>query len=267
MSAESNQERIRFPDETGRTLRDLIEGCASGAVIELAPGRFTGPIVIRRPITLRGAGDLTRITGDASTPVISIRVPFSGRVVLDSLLIEDAAGERGGGVALYEGQARLHNLHIRDTRGERGGALSVSGGELDASRIRAHDVSAERGGALWVGGDAVVSLRDSQIKKSEAAYGGAIAVERGARLLVEAVTIGRTRATAPSGGQAVWVGSAPSERPMLYLRRVRFEDAPMGAPIVVDPSHPGEVSISGCDMPRAVIGTPGVVDGGDNRWR
>jgi hypothetical protein len=267
MSAETKQERIRFPDESGRTLRDLMAGHASGAVIELAPGRYVGPILVTRSVTIRGAGDLTRIVGEGRGSVITVRGPADARIVLDSLLIEEGRSEAGGGITVLEGRARVHNVHVRRCHGDRGGAIHVAGGELDATRVRVFDVTSEKGGALWVGGASVVAVRDSQIKRSEAGLGGAIAVEGDAKVLIEGATIGRARATAQSGGQAVWVAGARGKKPSVWLRRVRFEDAPMGMPIFIDPDRPGEVHVSACDLPRMVNGALGIVDAGDNHWR
>jgi hypothetical protein len=172
-------------------------------------------------------------------------------------------------VLVLEGRVRAHNLHIQRCQAARdgGGAISVCGGELDASRVRVHHVSGDRGGAVRAAGRATVILRDAQIRRSEARLGGAVAVEDQARVQLEALTIGRCRATTPSGGQAIYVAGSSGAFPVLKLRRVRFEDVPMGMPLVVDPSHPGEVSLSECDMPRVVLGAPGVIDGGGNHWR
>lgn len=269
MTLEMEKEPIRFPDGTERSLVDLLESAAPGAIIELAPGRYAGPLTITRPVTIRGAGDLTRIFGERRGAVLTIRAPGEGRVVVESLLIEDGASEAGGGIFVIEGLVRLHNVQIQHCQADQGGggAIHVAGGELDATLLRAHDVSGDRGGAVWAGGRAVITLRDSQIRRSEARLGGALAIEGSAKVLLEGLTIGRSRATSPSGGQAIYVAGSSRASPVLKLRRVRFEDAPMGMPLFVDPAFPGEVSVTECDLPRIVLGVPGIVDGGENRWR
>ena len=50
---------VRFPDPSGRSLSQVVAAAPSGAVIEVAPGRYPGPLVVERSITLRVAGDLT----------------------------------------------------------------------------------------------------------------------------------------------------------------------------------------------------------------
>lgn len=262
-------EAIRFPDERFGSLAALIDASPPGAVIELAPGKYSGTLMITRPVTIRGAGDLSRLSGEGRGPVIKIRVPFEGRVVLESMLLDEGEGDEGGGIVLEAGRVRAYNVQIRRCRSEKGagGAIAVSGGELDASLVRAHDVSADRGGAIVVGGRGFMRLSESEIRRSEARIGGAIVVEEGARVSIEALTIGKARAKTSSGGQAIFVKGSKNARPVLALRRVRLEDAPMGMPLVVDATYPGEVTIAASDMPRVVMSANGVVDGGGNRWR
>lgn len=267
MTLELESQPIRFPDDSGRTLGEILAGAAPNSVIELSPGRYVGPLSITRPLTLKGAGDLTRIAGDGGT-VITVRASGAAPTILESLLLEDGGGESGGGLLILEGLVRAHNIHIRRCHSKTSaGAIHIAGGELQASRLRAHEVSGDRGGAIRASGGAIVSLRDSQIRRSEARLGGALAVEDQARVQVEGMTIARSRARTSSGGQAIYVAGSGSAFPVLRLKRVRLEDAPMGMPLVVDPAHPGEVRVSECDMPRVVLGAPGVIDAGDNHWR
>jgi hypothetical protein len=264
----SEPEPIRFPDGTTRSFGDFVASCPPHAIVELATGRFTGPIVITRPITLRGAGDLTRISAGGKNAVIVVRVPREGRVILESLLLEDGDGPEGGGLSIFEGRVRLHNVHVRHSRTSGGGgAIHLAGGELEATLLRVHDVEADKGGAIWASGRTVLHMRDAQVHRSEARLGGALAVEGAAQIFMESLTIGKARATAPSGGQAIHVTGAGSVKPQVRLRRVRLEDVPMGAPLVIQPAHAGEVTIAECDMPRAVLSAPGVVDAGRNHWR
>lgn len=269
MPSEIENEPIRFGGEGGHSLRDLVERCPPESVIELAPGRYAGPVHILKPLTIRGAGDLTRIVGDRRGAVVTISAANGGRVALESLLVEEGEGETGGGVLVQGGRVRLQNVHLRHCRAERGagGGVHVSGGEVDATLLRIENVSADRGGAVWAGGRSVVRIRDAQILRSEARLGGALAVEEGAQVSLEGVTIGKARATASSGGQVFYVSGSKRASPVLRLTRVRLEGAPMGSPLVVDPSHPGEVSVAECDLPRVVLAVRGVVDGGENRWR
>lgn len=259
---------LRFPDDSSRTLAEFIQACPAGSVIELAPGRYAGPLRVDKPLVVRGAGDLTRIFDNGTGRVAEVRLESGEQAGLESVLLEGGAAETGAGLSLQAGRLRLHNVHIQHCRASRGGgAVHVAGGDLDASVLRIHDVSGARGGALWVEGEGTVRLRDSQIGRCEAEKGGAMAVEGPASVTLEAVTVQRSRATTAAGGQALYVRGTDAGRPHLSLRRVRLEDVPLGLPLVVDPSLPGDVTLLGCDVPRVLQGQPGVVDGGENRWR
>lgn len=255
---------MRFPDETGRSLAEVVREAPSGALIELAPGRYRGPILVERGLTLKGAGDLSRISGG---PGSLVRVASDEQVVLESLLLEGGRSELGGGIEVSSGKVRLFNLHIRDcVAAEAGGGIRVGGGAMEAERLRIHNVRAARGGALAVEGSAVrVSISDSEIGWSEAAFGGALAVAGAATVRLEALTVRRARAMTSSGGQVLWVTGRGGA--VVELTRVRFEDAPVGRPLVNDKDAPARLWVNGCDLPRWVQATPGLEVVGDTRWR
>jgi hypothetical protein len=262
------RESIRFPDESGRSLLQLIESCPPGSIVDLAPGRYTDRLVLRRGVTLRGAGDLTRISVDGRGSAIIAELPPDDVLTIESVLIEGGEADEGGALFLRSGVLRLHNVHIRECRaGEGGGAIHLSTGVLEATLLRAHDVHGDRGGAICAVGDAIVRLKDAQIHDSQARYGGAMAFLGPVRAHLEGITIGKSHATVASGGQAIYVAGAGDGKPVVDLVRVRLEDAPLGMPLVVDRDHPGAVSLYECDMPRVVLDAPGVVDGGANNWR
>lgn len=261
VSGREGQTVLKFPDGTARTLAEFIRVLPDGADVTLAPGRYEGPILIERQLTLRGAGDLTRIRVHGPSRAFEIHAP--GReVVIESVLIEGAHG----GVLLKQGRLRLYNVHIQRCRSEDGGgAIRVVNGTLDALRLRMNDLVAGRGGAVSAEGEAILRLRESQIESSEALQGGAVSVAGRARVALEAVTVRKARARTLGGGQAVYVEGDGVGAPVVELRKVRLADVPLAPPVVVRTS--GRVTVHGCDLPRVVLGAQGVVDGGENVWR
>jgi hypothetical protein len=266
LSSDVDSAAVRFPDGTGRPLQAVVEESPPGQVIELAPGRYVGALSLRRAITLRGAGDLSCIAIEGSGSAVLVDAG-DDRVILESLRIEGGDAESGGALRIDSGRVKAHNLHLRHCRAKSGGAIHLKNGDLDATLLRIEDVVADRGGAVWIEGKSALSLRDSQVSRSEAGQGGALCVEGGARVVLEGVTVRRARALSPAGGQALFVAGNRDAVPTLYLRRVRLEDVPFGAPLIVDGRFPGEISLFECDMPRVVLDAPGVVDGGSNHWR
>lgn len=261
-------EVLRYPDGSGRSLSEVLEACEAGAVVEVAPGRYVEALVLTKPVTLRGAGDLTRLSLEGQTLAVRVATSSSDPVRIESILIEGGAGDRGGAISLVSGRLEIHNVHIRGCTGSSGGgAIHLATGSLDATLLRIHEVTGDRGGAICAMGDARVVVRDSQISEAEARYGGALAFLGPVRARFEGVTIGRSRATVMAGGQAIYAAGAGDGRPEIELLRVRLEDAPLGMPVVVDREHGGTISLEECDMPRVVLDVKGVVDAGHNTWR
>jgi len=262
---------IRFPEASSAassSLAAFIESVPAGTVVELAPGRYRGPIRIDRPLTLKGAGDLTRIEGDGDTSAVQVAVDEPGLVYFESLTIADGGGANGGGLAIHSGRVRLFNLRVHGCSAtESGGGLFVEDAEVEARLLRMSELSAARGGAVAVRGDARFSIFDGEIRDASADVGGAIHVSEAAHVRLSGLTLGRTRARAAAGGQAVWVGGARAGELLVELDRVRFEDAPLGRPLVVDDDRPGRVTMFECDASRDVLDNLGIVDGGTNHWR
>lgn len=262
---------LRFPDAApgdDRALSAFLADVPAGAVVELAPGRYRGPLYVDRPVTIKGAGDLTRIEGDGQSPVITVDVASRGLVYFESLAVADGGGEHGGGFAVRAGRVRLFNVLVRDCRvAGAGGGVWVQGGELEARLLRLRSLQADRGGAAAAEGTGRFAILDGEIREASARAGGGVHVADSARVELSGVTIGRTRASGPAGGQVAWVGAAGERAPTLELERVRFEDAPFGQPLVVEPDRPGRVTLFECDVPSSVFANPGIVDGGNNHWR
>ena len=260
---------MRYPDDSDSALAAFLDAAPAGAVVDVAPGTYPGPLSITRPVTLRGAGELTRIDGCGVGRPIKISVGDGGRVVLESLRLERGEAEDGGGIFVEAGDVQLRNIHIhRCSARARGGALAVAGGTVAAVRLFSRDTSAPRGGALWVGHRGQLTLRDSQVGHCEANFGGALAVEDSANVGIYGMTVRRARARSGTGGQALYIrGTAGAGRPTLQLDRVRLEGGSLGLPVVVDPAFGAELHLRACDMPRTVRSIAGLVDGGANHWR
>ncbi len=259
---------IRWPDGAARSLAEVLFEAPDGAVITIAPGRYKEAFEVTRPVTIRGAGDLTRFMGRGAGPIIRVDSESAGEVRLESLALEEGEAEEGGALAISRGHVRLHNIHIRFSRASGGGGgIGIGGGDVYGERIRIHHAEAGRGGAVRVFGRGVLRLADAQISHTQAGVGGALCVEDAARVVLERATIARAAATEPTGGQAIFVSGSEMGTPVLYLHRVRLKDAPFGVPVYNDPSKAGDIRVLGCDMPRLVLGAPRLTDDGENVWR
>ena len=99
---------------------DVIAGLERGAVIDIAPGRYFERLTLDRSITLRGAGDLTRIGGLGRGSIISVDAE-DGEITLDSISLEGGGGPAGGGICLSRGALNLENVRIHRARADVGG--------------------------------------------------------------------------------------------------------------------------------------------------
>lgn len=254
-----------------RSLAELVAGAERDAVIELPPGRYAGSVELRRGVTLRGAGDLTRIVpGEGAGAGSVLHVRTKERVRLESLLVEGGEAERGGGILVSQGTVWMFNVHLRDCAArDGGGALAVRGGTVEGRRLRFRDVHAPRGGAILVDGAAErVELEDFEVVGGEADFGGAVFVGGRAEVKLRYATIARSRAE--KRGQMVY--ATGREGATLRLDKVRFEspaweELRAGAELFNDPEGFARVLVEGCDLPRGVRDVPGVVATGRTRWR
>ncbi|MDD5302725.1 MAG: nitrous oxide reductase family maturation protein NosD [Elusimicrobia bacterium] len=87
---------LNFPAGAATSLADMVAGAAPGAVVDLPAGRYDAPLVIVKPVTLRGNGRAV-IDGHEQGTLITIKSPG---VVLEGLVLENS-----GDSLLYEDSA------------------------------------------------------------------------------------------------------------------------------------------------------------------
>ncbi len=116
---------LRVPAEAG-ALTLAIAGASPGDVLMLAPGRYAGPVLLDRPITLdgqgaalvegTGVGSVITVTGsDITVRGLEIRGSGSSHGTLDSGVKIDKDAER----VTVEDNRILENLHGVDVHGAR----------------------------------------------------------------------------------------------------------------------------------------------------
>ena len=117
-----------------RDLSELIEASEPGAVIEVAPGRHAGPLVIDKPLALVGGGGSV-IVGTADQPAISV-IGVSG-VNLSNLTID--GGESGIEVR-HATEVVFDNLTIRNAQWH---GIFVQDGSVTVTDCVISDLKAE----------------------------------------------------------------------------------------------------------------------------
>jgi nitrous oxidase accessory protein len=86
------------PADRGAWLRDRLAAAPSGAVIDVPAGRYSGPFMIDRPVTLLGHGRAV-LAGNGTTHVVAIR---AADVTIDGFEV------RGSGLDLSLDHAAIH---------------------------------------------------------------------------------------------------------------------------------------------------------------
>ncbi len=96
------------------SLQALVDATPDGGVLNLPAGDYTGPVKIKRPITIEGRGEV-RIDGEGRGSVISIR---GNRVILRGLLIR-GSGENhdtlDAGISVRGNDNRIEDNTIEDS--------------------------------------------------------------------------------------------------------------------------------------------------------
>ncbi|MCF6201532.1 MAG: nitrous oxide reductase family maturation protein NosD [Hydrogenimonas sp.] len=99
-----------------QNIQEIIDSAEPGSMIELPAGSFTGPIVIKKPIVLKGTGAKTVIDGNGSSKIITI---LSSDVIIKDLTIRNGGKQRYSlDSAIFIGNAsrvRIERCKIEDT--------------------------------------------------------------------------------------------------------------------------------------------------------
>lgn len=198
----------------GDALRAAIRAAPENARIEIGAGRYEGPLVLRRSLTLVGDGGVC-IDGGTLGAVLTIE-GRRNRIVLEGLELVGGRARAGGAVLVADGAW----LTLRDclisgcqaaARG--GGGLWARRGELLLQRVRLANNGGAHGGAVLLNGDAKARFEACTFDGNSATVaGGAVAVrDRAGAVLQDCVFIGNRVADA-TGGRGSAVHVQPSAR-------------------------------------------------------
>lgn len=172
----------------GDALRIALAAAPDGARIEIDPGHYDGPLVLRRSVTLVGRVDGVHIDAGDKGAALTIE-GRANRVELSGLQLVGGHSRAGGGVVVPDGAW----LTMRDCRvtgcaapGRGGGGIWARRGELILERVQFIGNSARTGGAALLTGDVQVRFQDCRFEGNRAATsGGALAVRDRAVVVVQ----------------------------------------------------------------------------------
>lgn len=158
----------------------LIDAAPAGAVVELPPGELAGEVIIRRAITLRGAGaGRTVLRGKAQEATVRI-LADEGTVRLEDLSITGGRSLIGGGVD-HRGRAELiiEDAELAENYGATGGALHSIASRVVLRKVVMRNNRAMLGACAVLSGDHPIIIEDSDCADNRAqGVGGLVAAGR-----------------------------------------------------------------------------------------
>ncbi len=208
----------------GSALRDALKSAEAGAVIEVAAGRYEGPLVLRRSVEIHGTGDGGDVIIDASEEgAVVVLEGRRNRVLLSGLTLTGGLSRGGGGVKVPGGAwLTMRDCVIDNCNGGSvgGGGLYGRRGELLLERVQFTGNRGRQGGAALLDGDATVTFNDCSFHNNQATGGGAVAVLDRAKVSLRGCEFSGNlvdgNPLAP--GSALWVAPSPrAPAPVLVI--------------------------------------------------
>jgi hypothetical protein len=173
-------------DGGGARLREALAAVADGTIIELAPGRYEGPVVVRSSVEIHGTPGETIIAVDDEGAVLVVE-GRRHRVLLAGLTLTGGRSRGGGGLKVPDGAwLTVRDCVVDDCDGGRlgGGGLYARRGELLLERVRFVTNRGRQGGAALLDGDVKATFVDCAFQGNEAVSGGALAARDRAQVLL-----------------------------------------------------------------------------------
>lgn len=180
---------------SGDELVAAVAAAGSGSTILLRPGTFrlTEPLVLLRPISLRGAGrGATRLVSTAPGAAVLVLAP--GRTALEDLTVRHEGTETASVVVVRAGAARLASVRITggtapaDTPGGFGLVLrstpsTPTGADRSATVVTDSLVAGNRAGGIAIAGSEAPTVHSTTVRDNGGC--GVCYLQRAAGILVD----------------------------------------------------------------------------------
>jgi len=230
-------------------LQRLIKDTPEGGELTLPEGTIAGGVVLKRSITLVGAGpERTILDAGGRGTVLSVD---GGEVTVKGVRITGGKSTRGGGVSIDNGaRVALIDCHLtgNGANAGKGGAVNVDRGAVRLLRCHFLDNRADEGGAVFIGGTAEGELEGCYFAQNSAERGGALSLTGGAKVRLEHCRLDENLGARK--GHHLYTYGSSAQRPKLTLVQVVFgEVAAEGPSIVNDSDFKAEIELDGTVWP------------------
>ncbi|KAG4059859.1 hypothetical protein PC123_g5228 [Phytophthora cactorum] len=164
-----------------KTISRALELSKAGSAILVYPGVYSGPL--NRDLKVDAADlTITTLKGPFWTNIDCSKssrflLSESSKLLVDGLALENCVDADGGVFRIVDGEFTGTNLHITDTNAtHNGGVLYASGSSVTLHQVAMANTLAEaEGGALYLE-DSTATMIESNVTKSTALRGGAVAL-------------------------------------------------------------------------------------------
>jgi hypothetical protein len=235
-------------------LQAQVDATPPGGTLLLPPGEHSGPVVLRRPIHIKGSGlEHTKLVDDVGTLIVV--TGKAGKVTLEGLSMRgpEKLAMGNGGTFLYGGALRIEagaevaaiDVLFKGSRGAQiGGAISVRG-TLRGERVRIEgNYALFGGGALDASEDAIVELVDSTIV-GNSSEGPPQIVFNGRTLILRRVVIRDPKSAVwPNGRQLSLYANPKGGPPQVLLDNVTIGVVNTGSSISITENEDGTPSVT-----------------------
>lgn len=202
-------------------LQQLIHQAKPGATIDIPAGTYPGPLEIKKPITLKGAGAAKTVLDAKGQGACVLVNDASAEVTLIGLTLANGSSPAGGAISYLDGK----RLQVEDCVLEGstckqygGGGAFLLGPSALFTRVRFHRNMGTQGGAVLVDAECTAELRGCLITGNAAQLGGALCIREAAKVTLVHCTIGDNTGLgkAPAGPELL-IGGTMSRTPELRL--------------------------------------------------
>jgi hypothetical protein len=161
-----------------------------GDTLRIPAGRYAVNLLIDKPITLLGVGQVV-LDGAQRGSVVRIDCRQGAVRLAGLMLVGGAAEEAGGAICVEDGQVEVSDCTLRFNKAPQygGGGLYARGGKTVATRCRIEANTGRQGGGVLVDDVAELVLRDSTVIQNAAVDGGGLRVKEGAKATLLGCTI------------------------------------------------------------------------------
>lgn len=242
-------------------LQAALAAAKPGDTLRIPAGRYAVNLVIERPVTLLGVGQVV-LDGSQRGSVVHVDCASGVVRLVGLMLVGGTADESGGAVNVVDGQVELTDCTLRFNKAPQygGGGLSVRAGRTTVTRCRIEANTGRQGGGVLVDDVGELVMKDSTVIQNAAVDGGGVRVKEGAKATLVGCTVADNKVVGDGArGGALSLSGTMTRAPSLTLKACVVSERAEGPSCVFNGG--GTLALSGNLLPPWCASL-----GGDNQY-